>query len=266
MESIFKKTNKAALQEYIAECTKHTDIDHEIAINLALNAVKYYSGNKSVRSELRLFQELENKWYKSLEDCQPDYSVYNEKYYLSDVWACWVIYSRKYLLGISSDKSLATKDDHGNWYNKKSIVQDMVDVKSVADIGCGFGYTTAGLKEIFPDADVYGTNIEESVQYKIALEFGKKYGFTVAPSIDKADLIFASEYFEHFESPIDHLLYIIKTANPKYLIIANAFNSKSLGHFDQYKYDAKLYDGKQISRLFNKTLRNLGYEKVYTKL
>lgn len=267
MESIFKKNTKGALHEYISACSKTIEIDANIATNLAANAIKYYGGNKLARLELRLFQELENRWYASLEVGEPDYSVYKEPYYLSDVWACWVVYSRKYLLAISSDKSLATKDDHGNWYNKKSILDDIGKINSVADLGCGLGYTTAALKEMFPDANVYGTNIENSSQYKIATEIGTERNFTVIPEvISETDLVFASEYFEHFQSPVEHLLDVVRIANPKYFIIANAFNSKSLGHFNQYKHGEEFFNGKKISRLFNQTLRKLGYEKVKTKL
>ena len=267
MLSIFNKYTKEALIEYLIECQTIININKDTAFNLAANAIKYYSGDKTVREILREFHELENRWYKSLEyNNKPDYSVYDDKYFLSDIWACWVVYSRKYLLALKSDKSLPTITGGSN-----SIINDIGDITNIIDLGCGFGYTTAGLKELFPRASVYGTNILGSPQYAIATKFGGEYNFTVLPDIyssrkHKIDLVFASEYFEHIESPIDHLLEVLTILNPTYLIIANAFNSTAIGHFNKYLHENTQVDRKKISKLFNNTLRGYGYEKVKTNL
>ena len=65
--------------------------------------------------------------------------------------------------------------------------------KTVLDLGCGFGYTTAALKEIYPRAEVIGTNLRGTSQYKVSSAIGKQRNFSVKDSIPKADLIFASE-------------------------------------------------------------------------
>lgn len=258
MNSILDKIGKEALIEYLKVCSKYSSIDTDIAFSLAINAIKYYTANNSIRNSLNIFQEAEINWYKSLEDNKPDYSVYADKYYLSDLWACWIVYSRSYLLTINSPKSLFDK----------SIIQDMTDVNTIVDLGCGFGYTTGGLKELFPTASVFGTNLENTDQFKIAKAFGKKYDFQVIPNLSKiteVDFIFASEYFEHIERPIEHLISIL-TTYPRYLIIANAFNALSVGHFKKYYHGRKTYTGKEISKLFNDTLRARGFEKVKTTL
>ena len=43
---------------------------------------------------------------------------------------------------------------------------------------------------------------------------------------------------------IEHLADIIETLKPKYLILANAFNTKSPGHFIEYKHfeNSNLYE------------------------
>jgi SAM-dependent methyltransferase len=256
--SIFDKYKKESLTDYLNVCNMFADIDMETDHNIALNTIKYYRGNKSLRNELRSFQELEAKWYRSLDNKNPDYSLYDDKFFLFDAWACWVIYSRKYLRTINAPNSL---------FNK-SIVSDIGPVKSVIDLGCGFGYTTAALKELFPDAVVIGTNLETSIQYKVASFFTSPYHYSLLSdfhSLDKVDLVFASEYFEHFEEPISHLKDVIKTLNPDYLIIANAFNTISIGHFREYKHEDISMDGRKINRAFNKCLRDHHYEKVKTK-
>jgi SAM-dependent methyltransferase len=259
MESIFTKNTKEALAEFITRWAAIEEIDQEKALALAASALVYYKAGKKARAEQRPNQELEKRWYASLTAGEPDYSVYGDQYFLSDIWACWMLYSRKYLLNIQ-------KNCIG-----KSI--DVQNVGSVVDLGCGFGYTTAALKELFPNAEVYGTNFEGGIQWKFAEQVGSERGFTLAPDVHKLDcqidLIFASEYFEHIENPVEHLEDLLKTCKPKYIICANAFGTTSVGHFDDYKHnDAGLFgnliSGKKIGREFNRALRAAGYSKVKT--
>jgi hypothetical protein len=79
-------------------------------------------------------------------------------------------------------------------------------------------------------------------------------------------LVFASEYFEHFQDPIKHVDHIVDAIEPKYFVIANAFNTHSIGHFETYEnYGIKVPQDK-ISRMFNNKLRELGYSQVKTGL
>ena len=82
-------------------------------------------------------------------------------------------------------------------------------------------------------------------------------------TIGNIDTIFASEYFEHFERPIEHLQDIVKHLNPKYLIIANSFNTKSIGHFHKYKHNEEVIDETKISKRWNNELVKLGYTKLH---
>lgn len=249
------KIGEKNLDEFIDVCSSITHFDINDFKETALNAIRYYNGNKSYRDKIRNLQLLEKKWYDSLIN-EPDYTVYNGIDIIPDIWACWVVYSRNYLRNISSYKSL---DD-------KSIIDDMNNVTSVIDLGCGIGYTTAALKELYPNANIFATNIKESVQFKICKKISELNDFVMINSVKEIkniDLVFASEYFEHFENPIQHLNEVL-LLNPKYLIIANAFSSKSLGHFDYYSYGYDKVEGKKMSRLFNNHLRHNGYEKIKT--
>lgn len=208
---------------------------------------------------MREMQELENKWYESLRTGAPWYGVYSADYYIADLWACWVVYSRKYLLSIMSPKSL----DTGSIYN------ELIGIKSFCDLGCGIGITTSAMKEMFPSSKAYGTNILGSQQSDFAIMMSRKYGFTLVqqPSdiSGEIDFIFASEYFEHFYKPVEHLREVLRL-KPKYMLIANAFGSKSIGHFPVYFVDGDRLDGKKTSKAFNDELRKNGYEKVKTNL
>lgn len=82
--------------------------------------------------------------------------------------------------------------------------------------------------------------------------------------VGKVDFVFASEYFEHIENAVEHLTDIIDTCNPKYLIIANSFNTISIGHFNEYLHSGLKIPAKNMSKLFNLTLKKRGYIKVKT--
>ena len=197
---------------------------------------------------------LEARWYESLEESRPDYGIYNDDLYIAEAWHCWASYSRKYLRFIRA--------------NKESLFSD---VRRVVDLGCGFGYTTRALKEIFPEAEVVGTQLEGTLQHEVATGLGRDHGFTVAGSIrdiGAADLIFASEYFEHIEAPIAHLLDVLHETRPRRLVIANAFGTRAAGHFLEYlprPYTTYFgLSGKQVAKLFRETLRRRGYEPTET--
>ncbi len=250
MDSIFDKHTKEDLREFIARWPEQVNADE--AFERACAALKYYGSSKHDREEKRPSQELEARWYESIERNAPDYGVYSEPLFLSDIWACWKLYSRKYVLAV---RALG------------------LSVGSVVDLGCGFGYTTAALKELYPSADVFGTNFEGSPQWKFAAELGKERGFSLAPDVQKLnkqiDLVFASEYFEHIENPVEHLCGVLTVCQPKYLVIANAFGTVSVGHFVKYKYRDSLgldvaIDGKHVGKVFNQALRGDGYTRVET--
>ena len=260
------KITKKDLLEFM-QILKYLKFDFDDSkFSLIVNdTIKYHSSNKNKRKDLKVLQELESRWYKSLNSDNIDYSVYDDIYYFADLWVCWKKYSSEYLKAIISDKSMATKSSHG-YYNLKSIRQEL-NVNSILDLGCGIGYTTIAIKEIF-GCKVFATNIKESKQWDFCKYIFSNQNditlFETVDNIDKVDMIFASEYFEHFEEPILHLINIIKKVEPKYIIFANTFTSKSIGHFNNYIHNGVSYSGKDISRLFSKTLKTYGFNKVIT--
>jgi len=251
--SYFNKIKKEDFLNLIEESS--LDIDHEDAYTQSIEHINAYNNKDVIDNNVK---QLETKWYASLSDA-PDYSVYNDPYYICDVWACWKLYSRVSVNVLNSPKSM----------NGISVVEHIGDVSTVVDIGCGFGYTTALLKEIFNDANVIGTNLEDTWQYNAATKLGKEANFSVVSDINKikdVDVIFASEYFEHIYEPIAHLEDIINNCNPRFIITANGFNGTAIGHFDEYLVGGNMYPAKRTSRMFNDFLRNNGYKKLTTKI
>jgi hypothetical protein len=98
----------------------------------------------------------------------------------------------------------------------------------------------------------------------------EKHDFNLIESVHEVghnvDFVFASEYFEHIQNPTKHIKEIIDAISPKYFIIANAFNTHSIGHFKTYEYEDEIVDQSKISAIFNKFLVKSGYEKVLCKM
>ena len=205
-------------------------------------------------------QKIQSRWYSSLKSNDPDYSIYNDDYYLAESWFCWVRCSRNYVNSLNRKNGLS-KDI--------TVYQYLKGINSVLDLDAGIGYSTAALKQLFKSCDVSAFEIYGTTQYEFCKIMGAQYGFKVISDIDKlpnVDLIFASEYFEHFERPIEHLINIIENSNPKYFYIANSFRRSGRGHFNKYKHLNTVYDKNVISKVFNDRLKYFGYEKQNTNL
>jgi SAM-dependent methyltransferase len=247
------------MKRFLQQCAA-LGFDVERIRRVALATLAYYGGSATTRQQLRDAQELERRWYESLRRGEPDYGVYTGELYLPDAWACWVVYSRPYLRSISSKQSLSPG----------GVVADLGVVRRVVDLGCGLGYTTAALAQMFPAADVYGTNLPDTRQYELATRIGRGCHFSLVPTEQQiegpADLVFASEYFEHFEAPIDRLLSVVKRLHPRALIVANSFVPQSVGHFNEYRVDGEIVPRTQLSKRFNATLTQLGFRRVKLKV
>tara|TARA_R110000744_G_scaffold379342_1_gene497132 strand:- start:920 stop:1780 length:861 start_codon:yes stop_codon:yes gene_type:complete len=264
--NLLEEKPRYLLKYFLEEYNKIIQIDINKAYKLIKDATYYYSGKIPIPEYVK---SLEDQWYNQLNNNFIDYSVYSDKYYFTDIWACWNLYSRKYILSIKKENTIY------DYFVK--------NVNSIVDLGCGIAYSTAMLKQMFPKADVYGTNIAGTAQFNFGYQLSKIYNFQIKSNVEDInkpiDLVFASEYFEHIEDATDNIRNVVKKLNPKCLFLANSFNTKSLGHFLKYKEKTDIkkfnntelplyeyYDQKIISKKFNKTLKELGYISPKTKL
>ena len=190
------------------------------------------------------------------------YKVLAQKYH-PDKWVGDLDFAAKTMQEIARAHEVLSDKNARNAYDQELKEQG----RYKSDLGCGFGYTSAGLSEIFPETSVVGTNLPNLIQTKVARRVGNRFGFKIARSYKgfQADLVFASEYFEHFPRPVERLIDVIEKVQPTYWLVANSFGTEAIGHFKNYIHEDTTYDGRQISRLFNKTLRDYGYEKIKTK-
>lgn len=257
MNFLYNSDNNVLLDEFLKSYDSLFKIDIEKAKKIIKETKKYY--NKEIETPTYC-GDLEKRWYDSLTKNNVDYSVYDDEYYFTDVWVCWTMYSKNYLKNICKHNSLD---------GTSSVLSYLKDIKSVIDLGNGIGFTTGTLAQIFDNAKVYGYNIENTRQFQFNQLQAEKYHFKMVSdfkNIGQIDLIFASEYFEHITNPIDHLKEIIKYLNPKYLIIANSFNTISVGHFNEYTVDNKIVGSNIISKMFNHELKENKYNLLKTKM
>lgn len=262
---ILEVNNKEVIVDLLQRCNNVQQINIPQIAALAKDHCKATNAPKKIPMPPAL-QSLFDRWYISLPTGTPDYSVYGDDDYIAELWACWKVYSKQHLRNIQKSKSLITH----------SIASCHTNDKVIVDLGCGFAYTTAAITQIFPNAKVYGTNLEGTLQMKVAKGMASDYNFTMKgdPSelCEDVDLAFASEYFEHFDKPLDHLDYVIETINPKAMLIANAFGPRAIGHFDNYliiQPESGQYQSvtaKEAGKLFNNRMKHHGYHKVKTKL
>lgn len=249
MNSAILDARPAALFPKFLDACRSLGLDVAAVERRSRLTVDHLSGNAARRrSEMADWQELERRWYEALEAGRTDWSVYESDWYLAELWACWVVYSRTYLRSVFTS----------------GIFEDLGIVHRVVDLGCGIGITTAALKQMFDGAEVVGTNIDGTVQTKIARWFGREFDFRVVDraAFSQTDLVFASEFFEHIEEPVAYLRDVVATLSPRALVVANSFGARSIGHFPRYEVDGRSFVGRTISRRFNDELRLLGYEKM----
>lgn len=264
MINFIDKVKSADAADFVSMLERLGLIDNpEGILDDITHSIRHLKGSKAHREATVAFRDLENRWYESLASGSPDYSIYDGVAYLVESWVCWKVYSREYLKSIFTTGFL--KNSNGD---KTVRMFDYIGhVNTVVDLGCGIGYTTAALKEAYPSAWVVGTNVVGSNQWKVCNEISNTCGFDMKErlaDIGEVDMVFASEYFEHFQAPIDHLVDVIETLRPKHILFANTFTANSPGHFNEYMVGGRLIDRRKVSRLFSKTLNEYGYVKRTT--
>ena len=228
-------------------------------------ALLFHKNRKQIGGVCSPIAHLEERWYNSLIKNTPDYEVYAHADYIVEAYLCWAVYSRKYLRILNANTYL----DPTLFKNVTIVDAVTTNVRIILDVGNGLGYSTAALASLFPYSTVFGTNVRDSVQYKFCEYISNKYRFSMVSSFEgmqDIDLIFASEYFEHFESPIEHLEMMLDETSPKYLVIANSFNTRAAGHFPVYNVYGRNILAKDLSRIFSNTLFKRGYLRVPIKI
>jgi len=243
-EEIFNKIHKEDFINLINIAKKYEYIPEKMLIE------EYETGNK-------ILQQLQDRWVKSL-STSPDYSVYAHPAYMNESFVCWKLYARRYIKQLKK------------YLTQPNCELDLSKIHTILDLGCGCAYSTVGLKAVFENATVVGTNLPGTLQFNIDKDVTENIdGCEIIDEehtlhLPSVDMVFASEFFEHLTNPIDLLAALIDTYNPKYFVFANTFTKMSIGHFPHYSYNGAIYLGSEITRIFGTYLRKHGYRRVHT--
>ena len=260
LQPVLSTRPKEALPRYLSLCQQH-GANPEVVVQAATESLAHLGGTHQRRVLTEHTVALMARWYASIASGAPDWTVYDGDAYLGELWACWVAYSRSYLRSMQAAHLLP---------GQQPLMAALGQVQHIADLGCGIGYTTAALREIFPSAVVYGTNLDRTRQMQIARTMALQHRFLMTSSLTAipapVDLVFASEYFEHFPAPVDHLRDVLRVLQPRALLIANAFTARAIGHFPTYLIEGQPLAGRLTAREFNRTLVGAGYRKIKTSL
>lgn len=113
----------------------------------------------------------------------------------------------------------------------------------ICDVGCAFGMSLSMFKQFYPEADLNGTELTQTMRNVAFHEFG----FRLTEEIDetkKYDLIMSYKVLEHMIDPLDELhkyARLLKKGGHLYISVPTWFNSMTnfgLDGFDlEYYYD-----------------------------
>ena len=255
---------RTSVEDFLTRYSKHQDINIPQSRMIIAEAIRHHHSTKTRPvPHPECLRNVEQRWYDNLyNDDGPDYGIYDDDHYFAALWACWVIYSRSYLRSLMKPNMLE---------DGSSIHRLFKGSKTVADLGCGIGYTTATLGQLFPESNVYGTNLESTRQYGFCKEMSQRFEFTVVPDIasigEPVDFVFASEYFEHISDATDHLSDVLTTLTPQFLYVANSFNTRSAGHFEFYSATGRQpLPAKEMTPYFKSIMNEHGYTRLKTRL
>ena len=174
--------------------------------------------------------------------------------------------------GLKADPALLEIEKR--WYNSLPDNPDYsvyAEPIYLADTWCCWDfYARQYLSDLFL-TDKCCTNLPGTAHWQINEIMSAKYDYELMSNDQlleeqpRTAMIFASEYFEHFEAPISHFNEL-QSLQPNVWVTANSFGAKSPGHFDFYQSDGGIVEAKKMGRLFGKNARELGYSAKDTKL
>jgi hypothetical protein len=201
--------------------------------------VNWLSGQSFDRDQAIAFEkkELDEWWWG---EHYTDFSRYDSWHYLYAGLNCFNNYSKP--CAFYAHQYLGDKN-----------------IKSIVDVGAGIGLSTILLADLFPDSEVYYNNIEGSLQKKFfdthkqdRIKFISNYDLVRS---DRFDMLFASEYFEHFQDSTNWTSSLLSNGRFKYLVVNNSFNVRAYGHFKDYFHKGISVMPKQMSKLWLKQVR-----------
>lgn len=137
----------------------------------------------------------------------------------------------------------------------------------ICDVGTAFGMSLNMFQQIFPDADINGTELTETMKRVAYHEFGYKLTDEIDES-KRYDLIMSYKVLEHMIDPMEELEKYGKLLNPDgvlYISVPTWFNV--MGNFGLEGFNLKYYyDPNHINcwtiEMFESMLKRVGFEII----
>ena len=173
---------------------------------------------------------LDREW---IESGFSDFSLYHRPDYLYSVINCYFIDSRN-----SIRKAL------------KFFKENNIDISEleVFDDYNGLGFTTLDLIESdFKNVSYFNdVDIQLEAFNKVLDFYNLEKPYLDKDKSGKYDIVFSMEIAEHNQEPDEYMDEIMKMVKPGgWLILAQTFNPKWLGHFETYKVNGKIYKARK---------------------
>lgn len=138
---------------------------------------------------------------------------------------------------------------------------------TVTDVGCAYGMSLNMIQQIFPDADINGVELTESMKRVAYHEFGYKLSDEIDAS-KKYDMIMSYKVLEHQIDPMEELSKyadLLKEDGVLYISVPTWFNVMSNFGLDGFDLDY-YYDPNHINvwtkELFESMLLRSGFEII----
>ena len=138
---------------------------------------------------------------------------------------------------------------------------------TVCDVGCAYGMSLNMIHQVFPDADINGVELTESMKRVCFHEFGYKLADEIDAS-KKYDMIMSYKVLEHQIDPMEELkkyATLLKQDGVLYISVPTWFNTMSNFGLDGFDLDY-YYDPNHINvwtrEMFESMLLRSGFEII----
>lgn len=190
----------------------------------------------------KVSEQLDKEW---IESGYSDFSLYHREDYLYSVINCYYTDSKQ-----SITKSL-------KFFKERNIDISQFDIFEDYN---GLGFTTLDLMDAGFKSVTYFNDVKVQLEAfdKLINHYGIESPTLISERTGQYDVVFSLETAEHYQEPDEYMDSIMAMVKPGgWLVLAQTFNPKWLGHFEEYKIDGKVYKARKAgAENWRRVMRN----------
>lgn len=201
-----------------------------------------------IKSVGEISSSLDKEW---IDSGYSDFSLYHRKDYLYSVINCYNTDSRG-----SITKALKFFKDNNIDIAQFDLFEDYN----------GLGFTTLDLMEAGFKSVTYFNDVEVQLEAfdKILNYCGLEKPTLAKERTGEYDIVLSLETAEHYQEPDDYMDSIMSMVKPGgWLVLAQTFNPKWLGHFPTYKIDGEIYTARKAGAENKRRIMRNGFDLHY---